>query len=62
MKKQRWEESEKIREEKKPQEDAGAPKDRKVAKNCFFPMTWRRRVEKKAHESSGAEPFGQMRD
>ena len=46
MKKQRWEESEKIREEKKPQEDAGAPKDRKVAKNCFFPMTWRRRVEK----------------
>ena len=40
MKKQRWEESEKIREEKKPQEDAGAPKDRKVAKDCFFPMTY----------------------
>ena len=59
MKKQRWEESEKRRQDKRREEerrsekrksqkkeDAGARKSRKVAKHCVFPMFWRWRVEK----------------
>ena len=52
--KQRWEESEKRREEERisqkrqfqKTEDPGARKGRKVAKHCFSNDLWLRRVEK----------------
>jgi len=74
MEKQRWEESEKIREEerrsrkrnseeKKIQVREKVGKHRKAAKHCVFPMIcgsggWKSRLAKAA----GAEPCDQMRD
>ena len=54
MEKQRWEESEKSREEARrsekrkgqKKEDAGARKGRKVAKHCVFPMIYGSRGSK----------------
>ena len=71
--KQRWEESEKIREEKKKEdqrresqkkeEDAGARKGRKVAKHCVFPMVRGSGGSKsRLAKAAGADPSGQMRD
>jgi len=71
MEKQRWEESEKRREEERisekrtsqKKEDAGARKDRKVAKHCVFPMICgSRRSKNRLAKEVGAEPSGQMRD
>ena len=71
MKKQRWKESEKRREEERrsekrksqKKEDAGARKDRKVAKHCVFPMFWGSGGSKnRLAKAEGAEPSGQMRD
>ena len=56
MEKQRWEESEKRREEKK--EDAGARKGRKV-----FPMICGSgRSKSRLAKAAGAEPSGQMKN
>ena len=68
--KQRWEESEKRREEKRrrkrrsqKKEDPGAPKGRKVAKHCVFPMICGSGGSKsRLAKAAGAEPAGQMRD
>ena len=72
MEKQRWEESEKRREEKNKEdqrresqkkEDAGARKGRKVAKDCVFPMICGSGGSKsRLAKAAGAEPSGQMRD
>ena len=72
MEKQRWEASEKRREEKKRgsekrksqrKEDAGARKGRKVAKHCVFPLICVSGGSKrKLAKAAGAEPSGQMRD
>ena len=54
---------EKIREEKESEEDAGAPKGRKAAKHCAFPMTCGSGGSKsRLAKAAGAEPAGQMRD
>ena len=69
MKKQRWEESEKIREEKRREEkrekrksqkkeDAGARKGRQVANHCVLPVI----CSSKGSKAVGVEPSGQMRD
>ena len=64
--KQRWEESEKVREEKRKsqkQEDPGARKGRKVAKHCVFPMICDSGGSKcRLAKAAGVEPCGQMRD
>ena len=71
MEKQRWEESEgrsqevrrseKGKSEKK--EDAGAPKGRKVAIHCIFPMICGSgRSKSRLAKAAGAEPSAQMRD
>ena len=53
--------SEKRKNQKK--EDAGAPKGRKVAKHCVFPMMCGSRGSKsRLAKVAGAEPAGQMRD
>ena len=69
--KQRWEESEKRRAEERrsekrkshKKEDAGARKDRKVAKHCVVPMIcgsgW---SKSRLAKAAGAEPSGQIRD
>ena len=70
MEKQRWEGSEKSREEarrsekRKSQknEDAGARKGRKVANHCVFPMICGSGGSKsRLAKAAGAEPSGQMR-
>ena len=69
--KQRWEESEKRREEEgrsqkrksQKKEDPGARKGRKVAKHCVFPMICGSGGSKsRLAKAAGAEPAGQMRD
>ena len=69
--KQRWEESEKRRQEKRiskkrksqKKEDPGARKGRKVAKHCVFPMICGSGGSKsRLAKAAGAEPAGQMRD
>ena len=61
MEQQRWEESEKRKSQKK--EDAGARKDRKVAKHRVFPMICGSGGSKsRLAKAAGAEPSGQMRD
>ena len=71
MEKQRWEESEKRREEERlsekrksqRKEDAGARKGRIVAKHYGFPMIWGSGGSKsRLAKAAGAEPSGQMRD
>ena len=70
MEKWRWEESERRREDREDQrresqkrEDAGARKDRKVAKHCVFPMICGPGGSKsRLAKTAGAEPSGQMRD
>ena len=66
MKLQRWEESEKRREEKKTsqkKEDAGARKGRKVAVHCVFPMfCGSKGSNSRLAKAAGAEPSGRMRD
>ena len=71
MEKQRWEESEKSREEARrsekrksqKKEGAGAGKGRKVAKHCVFPMICGSGGSKsRLAKAAGAEPSGQMRD
>ena len=70
MKKQRWEESEKSKEERRSEkrksqkkEDARARKGRKVAIHCVFPMFWGSGGTKgRLAKAAGAEPSGQMRD
>ena len=71
MKKKRWEESAKRREEARrsekrksqKKEDAGARKGRKVANRCIFPMIRGSRGSKsRLAKAAGAEPSGQMRD
>ena len=70
MKKQRWEESEKRKEEGRSEkrksqkkEDAGARKGSKVAKHCVFPMICGSGGSKsRLAKATGAEPPGQMRD
>ena len=71
MKKKRWEESAKRREEARrsekrksqKKEDAGARKGRKVANRCIFPMIrGSRGSESRLAKAAGAEPSGQMRD
>ena len=56
--------SEKIRDgESQKKEDAGAPKGRKVAIPCVFPMIWGSGGSKSnLAKAAGAEPAGQMRD
>ena len=58
-------EEERISEKRTSQkkEDAGARKDRKVAKHCVFPMICgSRRSKNRLAKEAGAEPSGQMRD
>ena len=71
MKKQRWEEAEKRRDEEtrserrksQKKEDAGAGKCRKVAKHYVFPMICGSGGSKSTFaKAAGAEPSGQMRD
>jgi len=71
MKKQRWEESEKRREEERRSknrtsqktEDAGARKGSKVAKHCVFPMICGSGGSKsRLAKAAGVEPSGEMRD
>ena len=72
MEKQRWEQSEKRREEKKKigeerrsekRKSQGARKGRKVAKHCVFPMICGSRGSKsRLAKAAGTEPSGQMRD
>ena len=74
MEKQRWEESEKRKEEgeeedrsekskSQKKEAAGARKGRKVAKNYVFPMICGSGGSKsRLAKAAGAEPAGQMRD
>ena len=71
MEKERWEESEKRRAEERrsakrksqKKEDAGARKDRKVARHCVFPMICGSGGSKsRLAKAAGAEPSGQMRD
>ena len=71
MEKQRWEESEKRREEEgrsekrksQKKEDAGARKGSKVAIHCVFPMICGSGGSKSRFaKAAGAEPCGQMRD
>ena len=61
MEQQRWEESEKRKSQKK--EDAGARKDRKVAKHRVVPTICGSRGSKsRLAKAAGAEPAGQTRD
>ena len=69
--KQRWEESEKRREEEniskkrkfQKKEDPGARKGRKVATHCVFPVICCSGGSKsRLATAAGAEPAGQMRD
>ena len=55
---------EKIRKgDRQKREDAGARKDRKVAKHCVFPMICGSVGSKnRLAKAAGAEPAGQMRD
>ena len=71
MKKQRWEESAKRREEaeesetrkNQKKEDAGARKGSKVEKHCICSMICGSRGSKsRLAKAAGAEPSGQMRD
>ena len=71
MEKQRWEESEKTREEERrsekrksqKKEDAGARKGRKVASHCVFPMICGSGGSKsRLAKAAGVETSGQMRD
>ena len=71
MEKQRWEESEKSREEARraeqrksqKKEDTDARKGRKVAIHCVFPMICGSGGSKsRLAKAAGAEPAGQMRD
>jgi len=71
MEKQRWEESEKSREEERrsekrkcqKKEDPGARKGRKVAKHGVCPMICGSGGSKsRLAKAAGAEPAGQMRD
>ena len=71
MNKQRWEESDKGREEerrsgkrkKQKKKDASTQKQRKVANCCVFPMICGSRGSKsRPAKAAGAEPAGQMRD
>ena len=71
MEKQRWDESERSREEERrsekrkseKKEDAGARKARKVAKHCVFPMVCGSAGSKsRLAKAAGAELSGQMRD
>jgi len=71
MEKQRWEDSEKRREEERKaeqrqsdkKEDAGAREGCKVAKHCVFPMICGSGGSKsRLTKAAGAEPCGQMRD
>ena len=52
--------SEKRKSQRK--EDAGAPKGRKVAKHCVFPMICGSGGSKRLAKAAGAEPSGQMKD
>ena len=66
MEKQRWEESEKRKEERRSgkrthqkKEDAGAGKGRKVARHCVFPMICDSGGSKsRLAKAAGAEPSG----
>ena len=69
--KQRWEESEKRRDEERiskkrkfqKKEDPGARRGRKIAKHCVFPMICGSGGSKsRLAKAAGAEPAGQMRD
>ena len=64
MEKQRWEESEKRKNQKK--EDPGARKGRKVAKICVFPILIFAYLcsfgGPKGRLTKGAEPSGRLRD
>ena len=71
MEKQRWEESERRREDvrrserrkREKKEDAGARKGRKVAIHSVFPMICGSGGSKSnLAKAAGAEPSGQMRD
>ena len=71
MEKQRWEETEKTKEEERrsekrrnqKKEDAGARKGRKVMKHCVFPrFCGPRRSKSRLATAAGAEQSGQMRD
>ena len=71
MEKQRWEESEKTREEERrsekrksqKKEDAGARKGRKVTSHCVFPMICGSGGSKsRLAKAAGAETSGQMGD
>jgi hypothetical protein len=71
MEKQRWEETEKTKEEERRsekrknqrKEDAGARKGRKVMKHCVLPRFCGPRASKsRLATAAGAERSGQMRD
>ena len=52
-----------VKRKSQKKEDAGARKDRKVAKHCVFPMICgSRRSKNRLAKEAGAEPSGQMRD
>ena len=71
MKKQRWEEPGKRREEERrsekrksqKKEDAGARKGSNITKHCVFPLVCGSGGSKsRLSKVAGAEPSGQMRD
>ena len=71
MKKQRWEDSEKRREEARrsekrksqKKEDAGVPKGRQVANHCVFTMICGSGGSKsRLRKAAGPEPSGQLQD